>query len=128
MALPGKLPTIIQHCAHTLSSAQLTERAFHIRRIPFTNSQALMDKSRKIVVVGLGYVGLPLAISLARSCPVIGFDIDSNRVGELEACEDRTREVGPDRLRESTLTYSADPASITGADIYIVTVPTPVTE
>ena len=69
----------------------------------------------------------PLAISLARSYPVIGFDIDANRVGELEACEDRTREVEFDRLRESTLTYSADPASITGADIYIVTVPTPVT-
>ena len=127
MALPGKLTKNIQHCAYTLPSAYLTGRVFHIRRMPLTNSWALMDKNRKIVVVGLGYVGLPLAISLARSYPVIGFDIDANRVGELEACEDRTREVEFDRLRESTLTYSADPASITGADIYIVTVPTPVT-
>lgn len=85
-----------------------------------------MEKHSKIVVVGLGYVGLPLAVALARTYDVIGFDIDSGRVSELKSGEDRTREVEPDRLRASTLVYSADTADIQGADIYIVTVPTPV--
>jgi len=85
-----------------------------------------MDKNSKIVVVGLGYVGLPLAVALARTYDVIGFDIDAERVKELEGGEDRTREVEPDRLKASTLTYSADTKDIRDADIYIVTVPTPV--
>ena len=66
-----------------------------------------MDKNSKIVVVGLGYVGLPLAVALARTYPVIGFDIDAGRVSELEGGEDRTREVEPDRLKASTLVYAA---------------------
>ena len=85
-----------------------------------------MNRDSKIVVVGLGYVGLPLAVSLARSYLVIGFDIDAGRVEELQAGEDRTREVEPEKLGESTLVYSADTADIAGADVYIVTVPTPV--
>jgi UDP-N-acetyl-D-galactosamine dehydrogenase len=85
-----------------------------------------MDKNSKIVVVGLGYVGLPLAVALARKYSVIGFDIDTERVRELEGGEDRTREVEPDRLKEITLVYSADTGDIEDADVYIVTVPTPV--
>ena len=85
-----------------------------------------MDQNSKIVVVGLGYVGLPLAVALARSYSVIGFDIDVGRVKELEGGEDRTREVEMDRLQSSTLVYSAAMEDLTGADIYIVTVPTPV--
>ena len=85
-----------------------------------------MNRDSKIVVVGLGYVGLPLAVSLARSYLVIGFDIDAGRVEELQAGEDRTREIEPEKLGESTLVYSADTADIAGADVYIVTVPTPV--
>ena len=75
-----------------------------------------MDKNSKIVVVGLGYVGLPPAVTLARTYPVIGFDIDAERVAELERGEDRAREVEPDRLKASTLVYSADTADIRGAD------------
>lgn len=85
-----------------------------------------MEKSTKIVVVGLGYVGLPLAVALARSFDVIGFDIDAGRVAELTAGEDRTREVEPERLKASSLVYASDSAQIANADIYIVTVPTPV--
>lgn len=85
-----------------------------------------MEKNTKIVVVGLGYVGLPLAVALARSFDVVGFDIDKGRVAELSAGRDRTREVEPDRLKASTLVYASDPSAIRGADIYIVTVPTPV--
>ncbi len=83
------------------------------------------DKS-STVVVGLGYVGLPLAVALAEHGRVIGFDIDTARVGELEAGNDRTREVDAERLKASTLELTSDPARCAGADIYIVTVPTPI--
>ncbi len=79
-----------------------------------------------IVVVGLGYVGLPLAVALARHFPVIGYDIDQGRVAELQRGEDRTREVESATLRASTLQLSADAATIKGKALYIVTVPTPV--
>ena len=85
----------------------------------------LTSKDR-IVVIGLGYVGLPLAVALARSFDVTGFDIDSARIGELRAGKDRTLEVEPALLAASSLTFSDDPAQCGGADIYIVTVPTPV--
>jgi len=80
----------------------------------------------RIVVVGLGYVGLPLAVALAESFEVIGLDSDPRRVAELQAGHDRTREVAADRLRASSLAVTADPAAARGRDLYIVTVPTPV--
>ena len=85
-----------------------------------------MIVSPRIVVLGLGYVGLPLAVALARSFETIGLDIDRRRIAELEAGEDRTREVEPEVLAASTLRLTADPEDARGADIYIVTVPTPV--
>ena len=81
-----------------------------------------------IIVVGLGYVGLPLAVALARSFQVTGLDIDQGRVAELERGHDRTREVEPEALASSSLALTADPADCAGADVYIVTVPTPVDE
>jgi len=87
------------------------------------SSQAL---PRSIVVVGLGYVGLPLAVALAKHFQVLGFDIDQTRVAELQRGEDRTREVESAALRASSLQLSADPVAIKGKDLYIVTVPTPV--
>jgi UDP-N-acetyl-D-glucosamine/UDP-N-acetyl-D-galactosamine dehydrogenase len=79
-----------------------------------------------VVVVGLGYVGLPLAVALARSFDVTGLDIDARRVDELKDGHDRTNEVEPDALAASTLKLTADPDTCRGADYYIVTVPTPV--
>ena len=76
-----------------------------------------------IAIVGLGYVGLPLAVALARHFPVIGFDVDAERIEELRRGHDRTREVEADDLAASFLKLTAEPAA---ADIYIVTVPTPV--
>jgi UDP-N-acetyl-D-galactosamine dehydrogenase len=82
---------------------------------------------RKIAVIGLGYVGLPVAAAFARSgVPVIGFDIDPRRIAELRGGYDRTREVEPADLARPSLTYSDDPAALAGADFYIVTVPTPI--
>lgn len=79
-----------------------------------------------VVVVGLGYVGLPLAIALARQFNVTGLDIDARRVKELCGHHDRTGEVDENELRSSSLSLTHDPAACSGADIYIVTVPTPV--
>jgi len=78
------------------------------------------------VVVGLGYVGLPLAVVLADHGRVTGLDIDGGRVGELRNGHDRTREVSAERLGASSLTLTSDPESCRGASAYIVTVPTPV--
>src|SRR5258707_2628994 len=87
-----------------------------------------MASELRISVVGLGYVGLPLAVALARHFPVIGYDINANRISELRDGVEWTGEVAPDVLRASTLRFTTDDAEITGNDIFIVTVPTPVTE
>ncbi|MBF0326126.1 nucleotide sugar dehydrogenase [Magnetospirillum moscoviense] len=79
-----------------------------------------------VVVIGLGYVGLPLAVGIARHFPTIGFDISTDRVKELKSGHDRTGEIEADRLRASTIHLTADQAEIKGKDVYIVTVPTPV--
>jgi UDP-N-acetyl-D-galactosamine dehydrogenase len=85
-----------------------------------------MSEASRIVVVGLGYVGLPLAVALARHGEVIGFDVDASRIRELNSGHDRTREVEDEALHASSLTLTADPAFCAGADVYIVTVPTPI--
>jgi UDP-N-acetyl-D-galactosamine dehydrogenase len=84
------------------------------------------QREEKIVVIGLGYVGLPLAVALARHFEVIGLDIDAGRVGELKQGLDRTNEVAAPALAASTLALTADPEACRGASVYLVTVPTPV--
>ena len=80
----------------------------------------------RIVVIGLGYVGLPLAVALARKFDVLGFDIDPNRIGELRENFDRTREVDEADLSASRIKLVSTPDDCAGAHVYIVTVPTPV--
>jgi len=85
-----------------------------------------MSSELRIAVIGLGYVGLPLAISLARKFHVVGIDIDKSRVAEIHGGHDRTGEVDDAMLRSSTLETVSDLSTVTGFDIYIVTVPTPI--
>jgi UDP-N-acetyl-D-galactosamine dehydrogenase len=81
----------------------------------------------RIGVIGLGYVGLPLAVYLARHFPVLGFDIDRERVAELSSGLDRTREVTEEEFAQGAqLAFSAEVESLRDANFYIVTVPTPV--
>ncbi|OJX68216.1 nucleotide sugar dehydrogenase [Magnetospirillum sp. 64-120] len=87
-----------------------------------------MNKTPKIAVIGLGYVGLPLAIGIARHFPTVGFDISEPRVAELHQGFDRTGEVDRANLRASTIKLSAKIDDIKGCDVFIVTVPTPVTD
>jgi UDP-N-acetyl-D-galactosamine dehydrogenase len=86
-----------------------------------------LSHDRKIAVIGLGYVGLPVAVAFARAgATVVGFDIDRTRIDELRAGRDRTREVVAADLAQPTLAYTCDPAELARADFYIVTVPTPI--
>ena len=85
-----------------------------------------MPQNPTICVVGLGYVGLPLAVALSGRFAVTGFDIDAGRVAELRGGADRTGEVAAERLRAAKTVFTTDPAAIAGRDVYIVTVPTPI--
>ena len=86
-----------------------------------------MPHGRKLAVIGLGYVGLPVAVAFGRGgTPVIGFDIDTARISELKAGRDRTREVEPGEIAHPHLHFTSDPAELAGADFFIVTVPTPI--
>jgi UDP-N-acetyl-D-galactosamine dehydrogenase len=87
-----------------------------------------MTASLHIVVIGLGYVGLPLAVALARQFETTGFDIDSGRIAELRDGHDRTREVEAEVLAATTLKLVDQAAQCAAADVYIITVPTPVDE
>ena len=80
----------------------------------------------KIAVVGLGYVGLPLAVAFARQHDVVGFDIDAGRVDALRRGEDATNEVAANALANPRLHLTGDPADMAGCSIFIVTVPTPI--
>jgi UDP-N-acetyl-D-galactosamine dehydrogenase len=81
----------------------------------------------RVAVIGLGYVGLPLAVHLGREFPVVGFDINRERVAELETGHDRTRECTREMLLSAkTLKFSCDPAALAEANLFIVTVPTPI--
>ncbi len=83
--------------------------------------------TERIAVIGLGYVGLPVALAFARAFPgTIGFDIDAERVAELLHGHDRTGENPLEELRTADLALSADPARLAGTTFFIVTVPSPV--
>ena len=86
----------------------------------------VVEQQPQIVVVGLGYVGLPLAVALADHFPTTGFDIDAHRIAELSDGIDRTREITAERLGRSTLKLTSELEAVAGQDVYIVTVPTPV--
>ena len=79
-----------------------------------------------VCVIGLGYVGLPLANALAKRHATTGFDIDRKRIAELRDGHDATNEIEPDELAKSSLILTDDEADIPAADFYIVTVPTPI--
>jgi len=84
--------------------------------------------NERIAVIGLGYVGLPLAVALSGKFDVVGFDIDAKRVEQLGKGIDYTNEVPPADLQESSLKVTSDAEPLAGRTIFIVTVPTPIDE
>ena len=85
-----------------------------------------IKKVERIAVVGLGYVGLPLACAFGQRRRCVGFDISKDRVAELQGGYDRTGEIKPQDLRAPLLDFTTDPAALSTADFIIVAVPTPV--
>ncbi|WP_279343570.1 Vi polysaccharide biosynthesis UDP-N-acetylglucosamine C-6 dehydrogenase TviB [Variovorax terrae] len=81
----------------------------------------------KIAIIGLGYVGLPLAVEFGKTRQVIGFDINAARIGELRTCQDSTLEVSAEELRTARhLSFSSTAEDLSTCQVFIVTVPTPV--
>ena len=86
----------------------------------------MANPARKIAVVGLGYVGLPLATAFGRQNATVGYDIDRARIEELREGIDRNRDVPADKIRYPLLEFTADPEALCQTDFMIVAVPTPV--
>ena len=83
--------------------------------------------STRIAIIGLGYVGFPLAVEFGKKIPTLGFDIDTSRIAELNTGFDRTHEVKPEQLKASvSLSFSSNAADLAACNTFIVTVPTPI--
>ena len=83
---------------------------------------------KKVAVVGLGYVGLPLAIALAKHYSLLGFDVNTSRIAELQQGQDPSQEVSREELIQARINFTANPASLKEANFIIVCVPTPIDE
>ncbi|WP_297529799.1 Vi polysaccharide biosynthesis UDP-N-acetylglucosamine C-6 dehydrogenase TviB [Thiohalobacter sp.] len=87
----------------------------------------LKTEDARIAVIGLGYVGLPLAVAFGRYYPTVGFDVNSRRIAELKAGQDETLEVSEEELKAATqLSYTDQAAEAADCNVYIATVPTPI--
>lgn len=84
-------------------------------------------ESKKLAIIGLGYVGLPLAVEFGKNYSTLGFDVNQTRISELKSGIDRTLEVNENELKlAKQLSYTSNPAELRDAQIFIVTVPTPI--
>jgi UDP-N-acetyl-D-galactosamine dehydrogenase len=90
------------------------------------NISEFISKNKKICIVGLGYVGLPLAELMARKYKIVGFDIKSTRISELKAGEDKTNEVSSEILKSAGIEFTDDAKMISKCSLIIVAVPTPI--
>ena len=88
----------------------------------------MMGHGRAVSIIGLGYVGLPVAVAFGKRSRVVGFDIDTARVEELRRGVDRNHEVGPAELAAAGVRFTSDAEALREADFHIVTAPTPVDE
>ncbi|MEL6648926.1 MAG: Vi polysaccharide biosynthesis UDP-N-acetylglucosamine C-6 dehydrogenase TviB, partial [Pseudomonadota bacterium] len=89
----------------------------------------MISETSTLAIIGLGYVGLPLAVEFGRHRPTLGFDINKGRIAELEGGYDRTREVEADDLAAAShLSFTSELSDLAAAQVYIVTVPTPIDE
>ena len=91
------------------------------------NADYINAADMKLAIIGLGYVGLPLAIEFGKNRPVVGFDIDQARVDELKSGQDHTLEASPEELVAAKyLSYTTELEDLRACNCYIVTVPTPI--
>ncbi|MGE0495670.1 MAG: nucleotide sugar dehydrogenase [Vulcanimicrobiota bacterium] len=87
-----------------------------------------MYKPKRLAVIGLGYVGLPLAVAFARHLQVLGFDTQQRRIEELRSGEDRNGEISAEELGQDSIAFSCDPRDLGDCDFIVVAVPTPIDE
>ncbi|MBC2695210.1 MAG: nucleotide sugar dehydrogenase [Desulfobacteraceae bacterium] len=90
--------------------------------------ESLISRKSKIAVVGLGYVGLPLAVYLSKHFEVVGYDLKADRIKELESGHDRTLEVSEKDLSKAKILFTSDPKILSSCSLIIVAVPTPIDE
>lgn len=91
-----------------------------------TVCEKLQNGSVSLAVIGMGYVGLPMAVTFAKKVPVIGFDINKEKIAHLKSGQDETNEVLPEELANTTVRFTSDEAELEQAEVYIIAVPTPV--
>lgn len=89
-------------------------------------SEQLTARRVKLAVIGLGYVGLPIALEFARHCDVVGFDINAGRIEQMKRGIDPSQELGPSAFVDKRIEFTADPHDIADAKFYVIAVPTPV--
>src|SRR5690606_37789874 len=123
-----------QQIAHgKRQTANSAQQKTNSKKMTKTTGNNTVEKA-KIAIIGLGYVGLPLAVEFAKKYPVVGFDINESRINELKQGHDRTLEIADNLLKSVLsdaadargLTFSNSTESIRSCNYYIVTVPTPV--
>lgn len=88
--------------------------------------EKILSGEEKISLVGLGYVGMPIAVAFARKVGVIGFDVNAKKIDTYKAGKDPTSEVGDEVIKQTTVDFTADPVRLREAKFHIVAVPTPV--
>ena len=90
--------------------------------------QKIVNREEKISLVGLGYVGMPIAVSFSKKAEVIGFDVNKAKIDLYKSGVDPTKEVGDEAIKACTVDFTADPERLREAKFHIVAVPTPVNE
>ena len=90
--------------------------------------EQLVNKEEKLALIGLGYVGMPIAVAFAKKIDVIGFDLNAAKIEKYRSGIDPTKEVGDEAIRATSVVFTADPARLKDAKFYIVAVPTPVND
>ena len=88
--------------------------------------EKIVGGEEKLSLVGLGYVGMPIAVAFARKIKVVGFDLNAEKIELYRSGVDPTNEVGDDVIRNTTVAFTADPSKLKEAKFHIVAVPTPV--
>ncbi len=90
--------------------------------------EKLVNREEKLALIGLGYVGMPIAVAFAKKIDVIGFDLNEAKIEQYRSGVDPTHEVGDEAIRQTTVEFTADPSRLKDARFYIVAVPTPVND
>ncbi|MBO4715149.1 MAG: nucleotide sugar dehydrogenase, partial [Verrucomicrobia bacterium] len=87
--------------------------------------EKIVNREEAISLIGLGYVGIPIAVAFARKANVIGFDLDASKIELYKKGIDPIGEVGNEVIKDTTVEFTADPCALRRAKFHIVTVPTP---